>query len=156
MSAATPQFIGRVSELEKLKEILNTFAAESASESGLKIVSVSGCGGVGKTYLLDSVLAETGPGLKEALILKVDASNEHSLRDFALIVDQMLAPRELPPPALPKHDYFPAARSLLSRQLELIGLVESEISNNKHLSEQAKTMRTGFTCQRVREHSGPN
>jgi hypothetical protein len=52
----------------------------------------------------------------------------------------MLAPTELPAPAKAKHDYFPASRSLLRRQLELIGMVESEISNNKDLSEQGKKM----------------
>jgi hypothetical protein len=140
MSAPTKQFIGRDSELEQLKSVISKFAAAPASKAGLEIVSISGAGGVGKTYLLDTVLEETRTALKQALILKVDASNEHLLKEFTLIVDQMLAPTELPAPAKAKHDYFPATRSLLRRQLELIGMVESEISNNKDLSEQGKTM----------------
>lgn len=140
MPAITKQFVGRDSELEQLKSIISKFAAAPASKAGLEIVSISGAGGVGKTYLLDTVLEETRTELKQALILKVDASNEHLLKEFTLIVGQMLAPTELPAPAKAKHDYFPASRSLLRRQLELIGMVEAEISKNKDLSDQGKTM----------------
>lgn len=139
MPAPASQFVGRDSELEQLKRLFNDFAAAPATKTGLEIVSISGCGGVGKTYLLETALSDAREALKETLVLKVDATNENALKDFALIVDQMLAPRELPPPAQPKKEYFPQTRGLLSRQMELIGLVEVEISGNKQLSEQIKT-----------------
>lgn len=134
------QFVGRVSELDQLKQHIQKFAAAPSSTNGLQIVSVSGSGGVGKTFLLDEVLDETRTILKQALMVKVDASNEHLLKEFTLIVDQMLAPIELPQPAKAKHDYFPASRSLLRRQLQLIGMVEAEISNNQELSDQIKSV----------------
>jgi len=128
-------FIGRDSELDRLKQHITTFSAANSSTAGLQIVSISGTGGVGKTFLLDAALEEIRTVVKEALTIRVDASNEHLLKEFTLIVDQMLAPTELGPPAKAKHDYFPASRSLFRRQLQLIGMVESEITNNKEMSE---------------------
>jgi hypothetical protein len=133
-------FVGRDSELDRLKQHIQKFAAVPSSANGLQIVSISGSGGVGKTFLLDEVLDETRAITKEALTIKIDASNEHLLKEFTLIVNQMLAPIELPQPAKAKHDYFPASRSLLRRQMQLIGMVESEISNNQELSDQVKTV----------------
>lgn len=140
MATKENPLIGRDSELDQLKQHIGRFSAANASLAGLQIVSISGTGGVGKTFLLDAVLDETRAALKEALVIKVDASNEHLLKEFTLIVDQMLAPTELRPPAKAKHDYFPASRSLFQRQLQLIGMVESEITNNKELSDQVKTV----------------
>ncbi|TDU67262.1 hypothetical protein EI77_03464 [Prosthecobacter fusiformis] len=140
MLSTSKKLIGRDSELDLLKSAISRFAAATASKAGLEIISISGAGGVGKTYLLDTVLDETQAALKQALILKIDASSEHLLKEFTLIFDQMFAPTELPPPAKSKHDYFPTTRSLIRRQHELIGMVESEISNNKNLSDQCKTM----------------
>lgn len=140
MSEQQKSLIGRSGELEQLKQHVFKFAARNAGSTGLQIISVSGSGGVGKTYLLDAVLDETRSALNEALTIKIDASNEHLLKEFVLIVDQMLAPTELPQPAKSKHDYFPASRALFRKQLELAGMVESEISENKDLSEQVKSV----------------
>ena len=140
MATKENPLIGRDSELDQLKQHILKFSAANASAAGLQIVSISGTGGVGKTFLLDAVLDETRDALKQALTIKVDASNEHLLKEFTLIVNQMLAPTELQPPAKAKHDYFPASRSLLQRQLQLIGMVESEITNNKELSDQVKSV----------------
>lgn len=73
------QFVGRNNELDQLKEHISKFAAAPAGASGLQIVSVSGSGGVGKTFLLDEVLDETRGELKQALKITIDASNEHLL-----------------------------------------------------------------------------
>lgn len=140
METKVNPLIGRDSELDQLKRHISKFSAANASSAGLQIVSVSGSGGVGKTFLLDAVLEETRTVLNQALTIKVDASNEHLLKEFTLIVDQMLAPTELPQPAKAKHDYFPASRELFRKQLELIGMVESEISKNKDLSDQVKNV----------------
>ena len=140
MPSKTEQFVGRESELDQLKSILSRFAAAPSLKAGLNIVSLSGSGGVGKTYLLDTAFEEARAALKQAVIVKIDASNENALKEFALMVDQMLAPTELPAPAKAKHDYFPATRALLRRQLQLIGMVETEISNNKEISDQAKSV----------------
>ena len=140
MATKENPLIGRDSELDRLKQHIGKFSAANASSAGLQIVSISGSGGVGKTFLLDAVLDETRETLKQALTIKIDASNEHLLKEFTLIVDQMLAPTELPAPAKAKHDYFPASRALFRKQLELVGMVESEISKNKDLSDQVKNV----------------
>ncbi len=139
-----PQLVGRNSEFDLLKEHIQCFAAAPASPGGLKIVSLAGSGGVGKSFLLNAVMDETRGALKEALTITIDARNEHFLQDFNLLIDQMLAPIELPLPAKAKHDYFPASRSLLRRQLKLFSMVDAELSNDQGLSEHVKTAAKGF------------
>jgi hypothetical protein len=99
--------------------------------SGLRIVGISGPGGVGKSYLLRHVLevAEALPGgAPRWLRLSVDGSNQQARGDFFALVAGQLARQSLPLPAAPKHDYFPHVRRVAALHRALVDGVAAELS----------------------------
>ncbi len=93
---------GRDNEHELLCRDLTAFAKVEPGTSSFGLIGISGYGGVGKSFLLESVLQHTKHELNDALVIRVDGSNTKILRDFAAMVDYQLAPRTLPSPADPK------------------------------------------------------
>jgi len=102
-----------------------------AAGSQLRIVGISGPGGVGKSYLLRHVLdVAEAPGAEPPprwLKLGVDGSNEQARGDFFAIVDGQLARHSLLPPARPKRDYFPQLRKVASVHRSLVEAVAAEL-----------------------------
>lgn len=122
---STPGDAHRGSEAARL------LAALQERAPGLRVISVSGPGGVGKSYLLRHVLetAEaTGP---RWLKLAVDGASEQARSDFFALVDGQLARRSLAPPATPKHDYFPHVRRVAAIHRALVDDVAVELSATK-------------------------
>ena len=59
MKTGTPNtFIGRISESERIHHVINEWIAAPPKPGKLSILGISGYGGVGKSFLLNSVLAE--------------------------------------------------------------------------------------------------
>jgi hypothetical protein len=112
----------RHSEVARLTELLREEAP------GLRIVGVSGPGGVGKSYLLNHVLDAVNLTSERWLRLSVDGSNEQARRDFFGLIDGQLARRGLPAPAKAKHDYFPHVRNVASIHRSLIDAASAELS----------------------------
>src|SRR6185312_16959551 len=95
----------RGSEVARLRAVLEELGP------GLSIAGVSGPGGVGKSYLVRHVLEEIEALAPRWLKLSVDGSNMQTRGDFFALMEQ-LTKRSLPPPARPKHDYFPHLRKI--------------------------------------------
>src|SRR5918998_1538742 len=100
----TPQQTQRASEVARLSRLLHT------CDNGLSICSISGPGGVGKTYLVEQVLSSERPRELGYVQLSADASNPQTRGDFFGLVEGHLATRSLPPPARSDRDYFPRTR----------------------------------------------
>jgi len=128
VALAPPDDAHRRSEVARLLDAL------SGAGAGLRIVGVSGPGGVGKSYLVRHVLdvAEAVPegaaGAPRWLRLSVDGSNQQARGDFFALVDGQLARHSLPPPATPKHDYFPHVRRVAAIHRALVEGVAAELS----------------------------
>jgi hypothetical protein len=100
----------------------------------VRIVGISGPGGVGKSYLLRHVLdvAEALPdgahGAPRWLKLSIDGSNQQARGDFFALVAGQLARHSLPLPAAAKHDYFPHVRKVAAIHRALVEGVAAELS----------------------------
>lgn len=110
----------------RTSEIARFAALLTAPTPGLSICSVSGPGGVGKSYLLDAALAEIDPMALGWLVLRCDASSAQARRDFFALLGQ-LAPRALPPPAAEGTDYFPRLRKVAQAHEALLERVQGEL-----------------------------
>lgn len=125
----------RRSEVARLLDALRSGGAghEGGSPTpGLRIIGVSGPGGVGKSYLLRHVLdvaeALRDGGAPRWLKLSIDGSNEQARGDFFALIDGQLARHSLPLPAKPKHDYFPHVRKVAAIHRALVEGVAAELS----------------------------
>ena len=96
MHAEPDQLHGRKTEFTLLEEEILGFCSlrPSAHTSGSS--GISGYGGVGKSYLLDSVLRGVKGSLKDSLVIRLDGSAPKLLADFAAMIDHQLAPHPLP------------------------------------------------------------
>lgn len=111
----------RPSEVKRLEKLLTT------EHENLSICSISGPGGVGKTYLLNHVLSKLSPKTLNYLTLRMDGSSrEKSSEFFGLVADQ-LAKRSLPRPAKQNRDYFPNTRNIEDLHKRLLGDLDKEI-----------------------------
>jgi hypothetical protein len=116
--------IHRRSEVTRLAALLERAAS---AESGLLIGAVSGPGGVGKSYLVDHVLAAAELPRLGYVRLSVDGSSPQLRGDFFGVIEQ-LARRSLPPPAKLGRDYFPEVRRVAGIHRELIERAAGELS----------------------------
>lgn len=117
-----PRTTRRASEVGRLSRLLH------ACDDGLSICSISGPGGVGKTYLLDRVLSSERPQELGYIQLLANASNPQTRGDFFGLVEGQLAVPGLPPPAQPNRDYFPRTRKVAAMHRELVEEATTELS----------------------------
>jgi hypothetical protein len=120
MSADAPADAHRASEVTRLRAAL-------ATHEGLRIVAVSGPGGIGKSYLVRHVLESPDLANEPWLELTADGANEGARHDFFAIVEGQLAKANLPPPARPRHDYFPHVRKVAATHRALVDAVVAEL-----------------------------
>jgi hypothetical protein len=110
----------RQSEISTLRELV------ARPTAGLSIVSISGPGGVGKTFLWREAIEGPDADTAGAVVLSVDAASPSSRVElFALL--EGLCRRSLPPPADPRKDYFPRLRELAAHHRELERAVVAEV-----------------------------
>lgn len=114
--------IHRRSEVSRLAALLER------AENGLTIGAVSGPGGVGKSYLVDHVLAQADLEKLGCVRLSVDGSNPQLRGDFFGLIEGQLARRSLSPPARAGRDYFPELRRIAAIHRELIEKAAGELS----------------------------
>jgi|ERR1051325_3032200 hypothetical protein len=131
---------GRQNEYRLLCDDVSEFASLKPGTERFRIIGISGLGGVGKSYLFESVLRESKNDLTDALIIRIDGSNAQFLRDFAAMVDYQLAPQSLPPPADPRRDYFHLTRRLVHGLYSLRRSVESELDREPKIDEHIKNV----------------
>ena len=114
----------RASEVDRLSRLLH------ASDDDLSICSVTGPGGVGKTYLVDQVLSSERPQELGYVQLNVNAAESQTRGDFFGLVEGQLAPGSgLPPPARPDRDYFPRTRKVAALHRELVEQATAELND---------------------------
>ncbi|MGV3625382.1 MAG: hypothetical protein ACO1OB_31515 [Archangium sp.] len=121
----------RSSELTRLKEMIER------PKKGLSICSISGPGGIGKSHLMNEVLASSSDALESFLVLRVDGSNRQSVDDFAALVGQLFNSSIAYGDAT--RDYFPRTRSVLSRFVRQREELEERIGKSS-LSADAKQL----------------
>jgi hypothetical protein len=122
----------RASEVATLSRLLH------ACDSGLSICSISGPGGVGKTYLVEEVLSSEQPRELGYIYLFADASNPQTRGDFFGLVEGQLATRGLPSPAQPDRDYFPHTRRVAAAHRDLVEKATAELSTREGAPSEVK------------------
>ncbi len=122
----------RASEVATLSRLLH------ACDSGLSICSISGPGGVGKTYLVEEVLSSERPRELGYIHLFADASNPQTRGDFFGLVEGQLATRGLPPPAQPDRDYFPHTRKVADAHRDLVEKATVELRTREGAPSEVK------------------
>jgi hypothetical protein len=128
----TFQATQRASEVARLSRLLH------ACEDGLSICSISGPGGVGKTYLVEQqVLPSEHPQKLGYIQLSVNAADSQTRGDFFGLVARQLAESSLPPPAQPNTDYFPQTRRVAAVHQQLVERAAAEF-DAKGVSEETK------------------
>ena len=118
----TPQATRRASEVARLSKLLYT------CDAGLSICSISGPGGVGKTYLVEQVLSSERPRELGYIQLSIDAANPQTRADFFGLIEGQLAIRGLPPPAASNRDYFPQTRKVADIHRVLVEKATAELN----------------------------
>jgi hypothetical protein len=113
----------RPSEATRLRNIVTGHSA------GLAICSISGAGGIGKSYLIEQVLSSLETSKSGWLTLRIDAAQEQVRGDFIALIDGQLARRTLGPPANPRIDYFPETRRVASANRALVARVSNELAS---------------------------
>lgn len=123
-----PGRFGRITETEKIQQVLNTWLAAPKESNWFGILGISGYGGVGKSYLLNSVLGDQHLESRDVFRVQLDGSSKPLLADFFGMVDQKLAPRTVIfKGSKPDEDQFPETRKLLNSQRRLTAKVEKEL-----------------------------
>ena len=122
----------RASEVATLSRLLH------ACDSGPSICSISGPGGVGKTYLVEEALSSERPRELGYVHLFADASNPQTRGDFFGLIEGQLATRGLPPPAQPDRDYFPRTRRVADAHRDLVEKATAELRTREGAPPEVK------------------
>jgi putative protein kinase ArgK-like GTPase of G3E family len=88
MQPKTNTRFARANEAERIQNVLNEWIAAPVNAGGLTVLGVSGYGGVGKSFLLNSVLNEKKLENRDALVIRIDGGNNRLLTDFMGFVDE--------------------------------------------------------------------
>src|SRR5207248_1923215 len=93
--------VGRIEESRELTSIIREFFESDSEKGGLRIVGISGYGGVGKTFLFERALqkveaAITPQQFESAMRIRVDGANAELLKDFVGLFNDQFATRILP------------------------------------------------------------
>lgn len=111
----------RPSEATRLRTIITDH------REGLAICSISGAGGIGKSYLIEHVRSSLETTKSGWMTLRIDAAQAQARGDFFALVDGQLARRSLGPPPDPRIDYFPETRRVASAHRALVARVSREL-----------------------------
>lgn len=133
----------RASEVETLTRLI-----EKAPSVGPTVISISGPGGVGKTFLLNHVL-QAIEAEKRYLVLRADGSNADTRNDFFGLINGQLFRRSLPAPADDKLDYFPRLREITRLHRELIEKAMKEIEKQGAPENVKRAAKVLLTAGRV-------
>jgi hypothetical protein len=125
--------VARPTEIARLKAFLST------RDAPVSILSVSGPGGVGKTYLVEHALQAARDA--EELVLRADGSNPEARSDFFVALEGLF-PRSLPAPARPGIDYFSRLRDAASRHRALVERSLHEASESGASDDAKALLRT--------------
>jgi hypothetical protein len=144
MQPKTNARFARANEAERIQNVLNEWIAAPLNAGGLTVLGVSGYGGVGKSFLLNSVLNEKKLENRDALVIRIDGGNNRLLTDFMGFVDEKLAPKMVRfKGSNPKDDQFPETRKLVSHQRKLAAKVVAEVEASdlpKNVKNAAKAL----------------
>lgn len=135
MSSNQTAKVPRNTEIGRLSRFL------ASKTPGLSICSISGPGGVGKTYLYEHVLKDIDLANEGFLTLKVDASNPQARARLLDLLTKQLAPSSaLPRPARSDRDYFTNLRQVETAYSDLIAGVEQELAKSTAPEEQKQLL----------------
>lgn len=119
---------GRVPETERIQQTLNAWLAAPQETNWFGILGFSGYGGVGKSYLLNTVLNDQKLETRDVFRVQLDGSIKPLLSDFFGMVDQRLAPRTVSfRGSKADEDQFPETRKLVDAQRRLAIKVDREL-----------------------------
>lgn len=118
-----------MTDIHRGSEVARLTRAITEAPAGLTIVSVSGAGGVGKSYLVHHVLDSISARGEDVVVLKVDGSDRQRVHDFVGLVE-MLAPRQMAPPAKPKTDHFPSVRDVAEVHRQVLEEADRELEES--------------------------
>jgi hypothetical protein len=115
-------------EIHRRSEVSRLAALIERDAPGLTVGAVSGPGGIGKSYLIEHVLAAADLEARGMVRLSVDGSSRELRGDFFGLIEGQLARRGLPPPARAGRDHFPEVRRIAALHREIVGRAEAELS----------------------------
>jgi hypothetical protein len=119
----------RPTEYESLRDWLD----EAVSRRGTALIGLSGPGGIGKSYLLNSALEQHRLSDEGYCRINVDGRDRAILGDFIKVIDLLFAPVRLEN-IESAHDYFPRTRQLIRKYRALEKAVEKGLQQDKTLS----------------------
>lgn len=130
--------IGRTSEAARIQNVINEWIAAPAKSGKFLMVGISGYGGVGKSFLLNGVLAEQQLERRDVIPVRLDGSNKQLLSDLMAMIDEKMAPRDIRFKGSRLGDeQFPETRKLAIFQRKLEAKVHVEL-NAKDVSDELK------------------
>ena len=118
-----------MTDIHRGTEVARLTQAITEAPLGLSIVSVSGPGGVGKSYLVNHVLTSIRQRDEDVVVLDVDGSDKDQVHDFVALVER-LAPI----------DGFDNVRKVARVQRELIHDAERELVESGQPEEVRKVV----------------
>ncbi len=117
-------------------EIVRKWLLESRGANKPLILGVSGYGGVGKSYLLNSVLSDIQLHKNGWLEIRVDGSDANSLGNFIQLLDNKFCPKKIYA-GRSTEDFFPQIRKLARQHRALSEALDEELKQS-NLGKQAK------------------